>query len=115
MLWRVILKKSCRNDLRSIRSFIQASNGAAARRVQSKLVQAALSLDSMPHRGVELEADRSVRRLTCGHYRILYHLNEKKRLVEVIRVWDTRQYPAFHVRESGHRSKPQDRARRSGL
>jgi plasmid stabilization system protein ParE len=99
MLWRVVLKKSCRNDLKGIRRFIGGFDGAAARRVQWKLVQAALSLDSMPYRGVQLDADRTVRRLTYKHYRILYHLNEKKRVVEVVRVWDTRQHPTFHVRE----------------
>jgi plasmid stabilization system protein ParE len=99
MAWRVTLKKGCRDDLRAICRFISAANKRAARDVESELIRVALSLNSMPYRGAQLEGNKALRRLTHKHYCIIYQLNEKRHRVQVLRIWDMRQHPTPHVRE----------------
>jgi plasmid stabilization system protein ParE len=99
MAWRVTLKKGCRDDLRAICRFIGVANKRAAREVESELMRVALSLDSMPYRGTQLEGNKALRRLTHKHYCIFYQLNEKRHRVQVVRIWDTRQHSTPHVRE----------------
>jgi plasmid stabilization system protein ParE len=101
MDFRVTLKKSSTDDLRSISKYISAIDKRSASRLSAEITRVARSLSVMPYRGQQTRSDRNLRRITYKHYQVFYRINERRRLVEVVRVWDTRQHPTFHVRETG--------------
>lgn len=75
------------DDLESIAEYISEDSPEAARRVARKLVQAALSLSSLPNRGRTVPELRhlDVREILVGSYRLIYRIEpEAVAIVAVI-------------------------------
>lgn len=95
MDYRVILTTRADRDLEEIVRFLAGRNPAVARRLGHALLDDALSLTRLPHRGVAVPERRDYRRiLHRPWFLIFYRVNESARLIEVVRIWDARQDPA---------------------
>ena len=86
---RVILAPRAIQDLSEIVRYISLSNPQAAKEFGYALIDAALSLKSMPERGrlVPEFADGVTRELIYRPYRIVYRISSDRRSVCVSRFW----------------------------
>ena len=95
MDYKVDFATQTERDLFSITQFLAEKNPAAAQRLGDALIDAALSLGSLPRRGGLVIGRPGVLKLVHLPYHVIfYRINEKKRLVEILRFWDGRQDPA---------------------
>jgi plasmid stabilization system protein ParE len=99
MDYRVTFSAHAERDLEQIVRFLAQKNPAAAERLGYALVDDALSLENMPHRGLVVQGRPGYRRiLQRPWFLIFYRIDETQRLVEIARVWDARQDPdAFRL------------------
>jgi plasmid stabilization system protein ParE len=96
MGWSIGLSEKADLDLGRAVAFLARKNPAAAERLGLKLVETIFSLQEMPHRGVEVRDRPGYRRiLHWPWFLIFYRINEERRFVEIVRVWDARQDPAM--------------------
>ena len=89
MACKVILSPRAIQDLREIVRYISFDNPQAAAKFGYTLIDAALSLGSLPERGrfVPELADGITREILCGAYRIVYRLSSDQKAVWVSRFW----------------------------
>jgi toxin ParE1/3/4 len=86
---KVILSPRAIQDLSHIVRYIAADNPAAAERLGNALIDAALSLATLPERGrlVPEFDDGVTRELVLSPYRIIYRFIPEQRVVWVSRFW----------------------------
>ncbi len=95
MDYKVDFATQTERDLFSITQFLAEKNPAAAQRLGDALIDAALSLGSLPRRGGRVIGRPGVLKLVrLPYHDIFYRIDETKRLVEILRFWDGRQDPA---------------------
>lgn len=85
----VILTPQSLADLRSIVCYIARDDSERARSFGNILIDKALSIGRMPHRGrvvPELD-DPAVREIIHGTYRIIYEVLDEPKAVFVLRFW----------------------------
>ena len=89
MDYQVILSPRAIQDLREIVRYISLDKPIAAEKFGNALIDAALSLRTLPERGrfVPEFGDRVTRELIYGTYRIVYRINTEKNTIEVSRFW----------------------------
>lgn len=89
MDYQVRLSRSARLDLQNIVRYISINDPARALRFGRFLIRSALTLSQFPKRGRVLPelGDEAIREIIVRAYRIVYHLDHDKRVVEVIRIW----------------------------
>jgi len=94
MDYKVDFARQTERDLFSITRFLAEKNPAAAERLGNSLIDAALSLRSLPRRGSALMGRPGVFKLIHPPYHLIfYRIHESQRLVEILRFWDGRQNP----------------------
>lgn len=94
MDYKVDFVTQTERDLFSITRFLAEKNPAAARRLGDSLIDAALSLGSLPRRGSAVKGRPGVFKLVHPPYHLIfYRIDEAQRVVEILRFWDGRQDP----------------------
>lgn len=94
MDYRVTLSAHADRDLEEIVRFLAQKNPGAAERLGNALVDDALSLASLPRRGVAFQQRPEYRRiLHRPWFLIFYRVDQTRRVVEIARIWDARQDP----------------------
>lgn len=84
-MYTVIFSERANKDILNIVEYIAADNLQAAKRFGSNLIELALSLKALPHRGSRVK-DRSGRlKLIHENYLIYYQINEEQRTIEILR------------------------------
>jgi toxin ParE1/3/4 len=86
---KVILSPQAIQDLSEVVRYISADNPQAATRFGNALIDASLSLQTLPERGrfVPEFADGITREIIFGAYRIIYRVNPEQKTVWVSRFW----------------------------
>ncbi len=86
---RVILSSRAIQDLKEIVRYISFENPRAAEQFGNALVDAALSLERLPERGrfVPEFKDHATREILYRSYRIVYRVDQEKKVVWVSRFW----------------------------
>ena len=99
MDYRITFAAHANRDLEDIVRFLAQKNPGAAERLGNALIDNALSLATLPRRGVAFQQRPEYRRiLHRPWFLIFYRIDEARRLVEVARIWDVRQDPdTFHL------------------
>ncbi len=93
MGYRIVLAPQADDDLAAIVAFIAQDSQQAAIRIGDELVDAAFSLNEMPFRGAPVRNRSDTRKLIHLHYLIIYRVNDRERVVEILRFWDGRKDP----------------------
>ena len=96
---KVILSPRAIQDLREIVRYISFDNPKAAERFGYALIDAALSLATLPDRGrfVPEFDDGMTREIIYSPYRIVYRVDPERKVVFVSRFWHAaRGTPEFH-------------------
>ncbi len=94
MVYRVIFTAQAERDLGGIVRFLARLNPLAAERLGNALLDAALSLSSLPYRGVAVPERPSCRRtFHPPWFLIFYRVDETTRTVCILRFWDARNDP----------------------
>ena len=102
MDFQVLLSDDALNDLERIVAYIAPHNPAAAERMGNQLLDAALSLRTLPERGRVVPEFRKteLREIIFRSYRIIYRMNNADRSLEIIRFWHAaRGFP--HIPNAG--------------
>ena len=86
---KVILSPRAIQDLSQIVRYISFDNPYAAEKLGHSLIDAAMSLGTLPERGrfVPELADGITREIICRPYRIVYRFNSERNAVWVSRFW----------------------------
>ena len=89
MDYQVRLSHSARTDLEDIVRYISIDDREQAVLFGRRLIQYTKSLRQLPERGrvVPEFGDEHIREIIVRAYRIVYRLNHKQRLIEIIRFW----------------------------
>jgi plasmid stabilization system protein ParE len=89
MDFKIFLSDDALNDLERIVAYIAPHNPVAAERMGNQLLDAALSLKTVPERGrVVPEFQRpELREIIFRSYRIIYRTNAKDQSLEIVRFW----------------------------
>jgi len=74
-------------DLADIVSYVAADNPTAAEKLGNALLNAALGLMDAPFKGSRYPRLAGVRKLTLKPYKIFYRVDEKTKVVEILRFW----------------------------
>lgn len=89
MDFKVLLSPEALSDLERIVAYIAPHDAGAAERMGNHLLDAALSLSTLPERGRRVpefhQAD--LREVIFRSYRIIYRVNMAGRSVEIVRFW----------------------------
>ena len=89
MDFKVLLSPEALSDLEGIVAYIAPRDAGAAERMGNHLLDAALSLNTLPERGRTVpefhQAD--LREVIFRSYRIIYRVNMAARSVEIVRFW----------------------------
>lgn len=94
MGFKVGLTDTAQDDLGAAVGFLAQKNPEAAARIGYEILDAALSLSALPHRGAPVRQRPGVRKLSHRYYLIFYRVDEAAQWVEILRIWDGRQNPA---------------------
>lgn len=95
MDYKVTFAAQADRDLGTVVRFLALKNPPAAEKLGNALIDAARSLENLPHRGLAVKKRPGYRRiLHRPWFLIFYRVDEARRLVEVARIWDARQDPA---------------------
>jgi toxin ParE1/3/4 len=84
-MYTVVFSDPADRDILQIVEYIAADNPEAAKRFGAKLLDLALSLSELPHRGSRVKKRLGQRKLILGDYLIYYRIAEKSRTVEILR------------------------------
>jgi plasmid stabilization system protein ParE len=84
MDFKAVVTERATEDLREIVEPIARDNPGAASRMGRTLLDTALSLRALPHRGVMHDAYRGIRKLTRQPCKIFYRVNEPRVCVEIL-------------------------------
>ena len=89
MDFQVFLSRPALNDLERIVAYIAFHNVSAAERMGNQLLDAALSLNTMPERGHVAPEFRQpeLREIVIRSYRIIYRVRKADTSVEIVRFW----------------------------
>ena len=90
---RIAVTDQADSDLGNVVAFLARKSPLAAVRVGLELVKLIFSLDQMPNRGAPMRKRPFLRKIAHRHYLVIYRVNEDRALVEILRVWDSRQDP----------------------
>ncbi|AHF90814.1 plasmid stabilization protein [Opitutaceae bacterium TAV5] len=91
--FKVGLTEEAIADLAGIVKFIARTSPDMASHVGARLLAVADSLAHLPHRGSPVKARKDMRKVFCWSYALYYRIRTAERLVEVLRIWDTRRNP----------------------
>lgn len=89
MGFAIVLSRVAESDLWEIVEYIARDNPAAATRLGHQLVERSRILQKQPRIGrvvPEFQIE-TLRELIHGSYRIVYQINDSKRVIEVARFW----------------------------
>lgn len=89
MDFKVFLSDEALIDLERLVAYIAFDNPEAAQRVGDQLLDAAMSLESMPERGRRVPELRrpELREIVVRSYRIIYRVNKTNERIEIVRFW----------------------------
>ena len=89
MDFKVLLSAEALSDLERIVAYIAPHDAAAAERMGNHLLDAALSLNTLPERGrvVPEFHQTDLREVIFRSYRIIYRVKAGSRSVEIVRFW----------------------------
>ncbi len=89
MDFKVFLSADALSDLERIIAYIAPHNAVAAGQMGTRLLDAALSLNTFPERGRMVPEFRrpELREIIFRSYRIIYRVNASDGSVEVVRFW----------------------------
>ena len=89
MDYQVVLSHSSRKDLQDIVRYISMDDPSRAIGFGRFLIHHTKSLAKFPERGriVPEFEDQAFREIIARNYRIVYRVDHKERLIEVIRIW----------------------------
>lgn len=94
MVYRVIFATRATQDLGDIVRFQANLNAAYAERLGYSLFDAAMSLATLPRRGVALPERPGYRRLFHPRWFLIFYLvNDADQTVSIVRIWDARNDP----------------------
>ena len=93
MGWRVALTDKAEEDLETAVAFLARLSPEIAERIGLELVAMIFSLDQFPQRGTPVTARSGLRKLSHRHLLIYYQINEPRRMVMIVRIWDGRRNP----------------------
>jgi plasmid stabilization system protein ParE len=80
----VVILDEAVEDLKNIVAYIASENPSAAEALGHELLDAAMSLESLPNRGSRVKKRRGLLKLIHGQYLIYYRIQEQKRIVEIV-------------------------------
>jgi plasmid stabilization system protein ParE len=83
-MYVVIILEQALEDLKNIVGYIANENPGAAETLGGELLDTAMSLESLPHRGSRVKKRRGLLKLIHGQYLIYYRVQERKKLVEIV-------------------------------
>jgi plasmid stabilization system protein ParE len=83
-MYAVIILEEAHEDLRDIVAYISSGNSSAAETLGHKLLDEAMSLESLPYRGSRVKKRRRLLKLIHGQYLIYYRIQERKKVVEIV-------------------------------
>jgi plasmid stabilization system protein ParE len=83
-MYAVIILEEAHEDLKKIVGYIANENPGAAETLGGELLDATVSLESLPHRGSRVKRRRGLLKLIHGQYLIYYRVQERKKLVEIV-------------------------------
>lgn len=96
MVHRVVFATRAIQDLGDIVRFQAKLNVAHAERLGYALFDAAMSLATLPRRGMAVPERPGYRRLFHPKwYLIFYHIDGTTRTVSIVRIWDVRNDPGL--------------------
>ncbi len=89
MDFQVFLSDLALSGLERIIAYVATHNAAAAERLGSQLLDAALSLRAFPERGRMVPEFRrpDLREIVFRSYRIIFRLNNSDHSLEIVRFW----------------------------
>ncbi|MFZ0916757.1 MAG: type II toxin-antitoxin system RelE/ParE family toxin [Candidatus Udaeobacter sp.] len=89
MGYQVVVSRTAHADLGEIVAFIARDNPTAAVRFGRELVAHTRKLENFPQIGRVVPEFRieTLRELIHGSYRIVYQINERKKMIEIARFW----------------------------
>ncbi|HJW38153.1 MAG TPA: type II toxin-antitoxin system RelE/ParE family toxin [Candidatus Udaeobacter sp.] len=89
MGYQIVLSRVAESDLAQIIEYIARDNPAAAARFGHELVAHTRELQNFPEIGRVVPEFRikTLRELIHGSYRIVYQINERKKVIEIARFW----------------------------
>lgn len=93
MGYRVEFSNLAEKDLERAVRFIARKSREAGIRIGEELVDLALSLSNLPHRGSPVRNRKGVRKVPHRHYLLFYRIDETRNCVQIVRIWDNRRDP----------------------
>lgn len=89
MAFKLIWSPTSKQDLKAVVEYIEKDNHSAARKFLAEIINLIENLSLFPESGrvVPELADRFIRELVKKPCRIVYRVNAKNQLVEIIRIW----------------------------
>jgi plasmid stabilization system protein ParE len=94
MVYRVVFTTRALQDLSEVVRFLARLSPAAAERLGYALLDDAMSLAILPHRGVAVLERPGYRRIFHRpRFLIFYRVDETTRSVTIVRIWDARNDP----------------------
>jgi toxin ParE1/3/4 len=93
MDYSIILSPKAVEDLEAIVRYISLNNPAAARKVGQNLLDKTKELSQFPFKGQKVPEFNSsdIRQVILNPYRIVYRVEEDKKLISVARFWHSSQ------------------------
>ena len=80
-------------DLERAVRFLARKSPEAGIRIGDELVNVALSLSNLPHRGSPVKNRKGIRKVPHRHYLLFYRIDEARKCVQIVRIWDNRRDP----------------------
>ena len=89
MAYRIFWTPIAVQDLRDICDFISLDNPVAAQRMGEELIKQSEAIAIFPQSGrvVPEKKDPLIRETLVGSYRIIYRVDESKKVVALTRIW----------------------------
>jgi len=89
MAFQIVWSQTAVEDLREIVKFIALDDEAAAASLADRILTRIERAADLPfsHRAVPERAERSVREVILKPYRIVYHVDDRRGAIHILRVW----------------------------
>ena len=98
MGFKVLIADSALTDLKEIVEFVAHDDPTAAIRLGEKLIERALSLQTLPARFSFHDQVREIRKVTVPPYLIFYRSDESTMTMSILHFWHSaRRSPQFSV------------------